>query len=139
MQQEEALRQWAESTVASIDAILEYLEQFGGEQEVLYELYTTAAGKYPYVTSKRFWKMMQVEEIDLPANATWKYGTTKQNNVIGRPGGYPARYKPGQVPGLESQELYRGTRLKVYAMQAYFIAAYFIKHGDLPPGNKGNF
>ncbi|MGN6291972.1 MAG: hemerythrin domain-containing protein [Chitinophagaceae bacterium] len=87
-------------TVASIEATLAYLEQFGGGKETLYELYTTTAGLYPYLRGTRFWKMFDVGEIQLPANATYKYGTTKYDNVIGGPGQYPARYSPGQVPGL---------------------------------------
>jgi hypothetical protein len=125
--------------VANIDAVLAVLETFGGAQESLYELYTTIPVQFTYVRGKSFWKLLETETVDLEANATWKYGTTKQSNVIGGPGKYPARYNPGKVPGLESQVLYTGTRPQVHAMQAYYIARYFLKHGDLPPGNKAVF
>ncbi|HTE33501.1 MAG TPA: DUF6443 domain-containing protein [Chryseolinea sp.] len=136
---QERMKKWAEEIVANIDVILAALEEWGGQKETLYELYTVSPGTYKYLKGGTYWKLFEVETIDLPGNATWKYGTTKQPNVIGGPGQYPARYNPGQVSGLESLELYTGTRPQVYAMQAYYIAQYFLKHGDLPPGNKAVF
>lgn len=134
---QERLLQWANQTVANHAAVLAALAAWGGQQEKLYELRALTAGTYTYLKGGRFWKMFSEGTIDLAAGDVWKYGTTKQTNVIGGPGQYPARYNPGQVaPGIEGPVIYTGNRAQVLAMQAYKIAEYVIQHGDLPPGNK---
>jgi RHS repeat-associated protein len=136
----ERMLQWARETVRRHAAILAALAALGGPNEKLYELYAAVPGLYSYLRGGRFWKMFEKEDVLLNAGDIWKYGTTKQPYVIGGPGQYPARYSPGSVePGIRSREVYSGTRLQVYAMQAYYIAQYFLAHGDLPPGNKAIF
>lgn len=133
----EKLMEWAKSTVANHAATLAALAAWGGQQEKLYEIYAETAGTYRYLKGGRFWKMFDEGTIDLEVGAVWKYGTTKQTNVIGGPGKNAARYSSGELEsGLRDNVIFTGNRAQVYAMQAYKIAEYVLQHGDLPPGNK---
>ena len=133
----ENVQKWAEKTVAKAAGVLATLAMSGGPQETLYALYATVPGSYSYISGVKFWKALDVESVDLNVGDVWKYGTTKMSNVIGGPGSYPARYKPGQVsPGIEAVEIYRGNKKQVMFYQQVLIAKYFLEHGDLPPGNK---
>ncbi|MEQ1676219.1 MAG: DUF6443 domain-containing protein [Chitinophagaceae bacterium] len=136
----ERLLQWAKGVVANHAATLAALAAWGGQQEKLYEIYAESAGAYRYLKGGRFWKMLDEGEIDLAAGAVWKYGTTKQTNVIGGPGQNPARYSSGELGnGLQDRVIYTGNKAQVLAMQAYKIAEYFLANGDLPPGNKATW
>jgi hypothetical protein len=136
----ERLLQWAKSVVANHEATLAALAYWGGQQETLYQLTVVTPGTYTYLKGATFWKLFDKDKIDLAAGDVWKYGTTKQPNVIGGPGQYPARYSPGQVaPGIRADEIFTGNRAQVLAMQTYKIAEYFLANGDLPPGNKATW
>ena len=134
----ERLLKWARETVANHAAILAALAAWGGQQEKLYELTVATPGTYTYLRGVSFWKMFEEGTVELATGDVWKYGTTKQPNVIAGP--YPARYNPGQVQsGINAEVIYTGNRLQVFAMQAYKIAEYVLANGDLPPGNKSTW
>jgi hypothetical protein len=79
--------------------------------------------------------MPSVEWQTLNIGDTWKYETTKQENVIGSSGS--SRYRNNQLtPGLTSQVIYEGNTLQVRFMETLHIMQYYYAHGDLPPGNK---
>jgi RHS repeat-associated protein len=135
----ERLMQWARDVVANYAKQLAAAAYLGGPEK-LYEIKARTPGTYSYLKGGRFWKMFGEGTVELGVGDVWKYGTTKQVNVIGGPGQYPSRYSPGQVgSGLDANVIYTGTRAQVYIMQAYKIAEYVLAHGDLPPGNKATW
>jgi hypothetical protein len=131
------LKEEIDKLVALSPAILAALGKQGGNQkENLYEIFARTPGQYPTLVSK-WWRpgFPTVQWETLNVGDTWKYGTTKQENIIGPSGS--SRYGTNQLtPGLTSNVIYEGNRLQVRFMEHLFIMKYYFANGDLPPGNK---
>ena len=125
-----------DNITAAAPAILAALGQQGGkESQKLYELYAGSPGLYPTLVSKWWRPGLSLSWELLNVGDTWKYGTTKQDNIIGPSG--TSRYGNGKLtPGLLSQVIYEGNKLQVRFMEFLLIMKYYYSHGDLPPGNK---
>ncbi|MDP4259909.1 MAG: hypothetical protein Q8937_16905 [Bacteroidota bacterium] len=123
--------------VAATPAILAYLGKNGGSEiQKLYEIYASQQAQYPIVTSKWWRPFMSLPElVTLNVGDTWKFGTTKKDNVIG-PAEYSRYGYSALPPGLKSQVIFTGNKLQVRFLESVLIMQYYYNNGDLPPGNK---